>query len=434
MLPFSHAHVETDLPLPLKNSTQKTLVDHMENTFVALCILLAGYMTAKEILRYFRNDDMSTISYRNFASSSKDKYPTFSICFMGNIHSYFNDEIPLATRLANFDFRDFNRLLRGDLGPYYKFGLEAEKRFDIRNVSEDLVGMFTRIQAYRHLFSEFYFSADNKTNTILIDTLVDYNKSLPLYISHQDSETICFTRKDDAEKHIIRSFDALYLPRNQIDKFSNSSVRFQILIHHPGQLLRKFDAPVVGSFLKSLDWKKSFMALRISQVSVLRKRSDSNTPCNPEVYDDDLRVRIRISEKVGCIPPYWKTIMNDDLKLESCKTPDDLKRIYKMTQNLGDIFSEYDPPCNVMKLNVAYNMRPWYTDSLRIAFMYEEKDYQEIINEREFGLESLWSTVGGFVGIFVGTSLSQVPTLLAKSWTSLQKAFELRYQINLLPK
>ena len=42
-----------------------------------------------------------------------------------------------------------------------------------------------------------------------------------------------------------------------------------------------------------------------------------------------------------------------------------------------------------------------------------EETYQEIVNERDFGIDSLWSTVGGFIGIFVGTSLSQIPTLIA---------------------
>ena len=49
-----------------------------------------------------------------------------------------------------------------------------------------------------------------------------------------------------------------------------------------------------------------------------------------------------------------------------------------------------------------------------------EKSYQEIINEREFGLESLWSTVGGFIGIFVGTSLSQVPSFVTFAWNWMQ--------------
>ena len=69
------------------------------------------------------------------------------------------------------------------------------------------------------------------------------------------------------------------------------------------------------------------------------------------------------------------------------------------------------------KLNVVQDRQ--YDNSnnfLGIMIKYEEKNYQEIINEREFGFESLWSTVGGFVGIFVGTSLSKVPRHLATAW------------------
>ena len=50
---------------------------------------------------------------------------------------------------------------------------------------------------------------------------------------------------------------------------------------------------------------------------------------------------------------------------------------------------------------------------LDLTFRFIDRNYEEIINERDFGFESLWSTVGGFVGIFVGTSLSQVPSFIA---------------------
>ena len=57
------------------------------------------------------------------------------------------------------------------------------------------------------------------------------------------------------------------------------------------------------------------------------------------------------------------------------------------------------------------------TRTFEYHFKYMEKTYQEIVNERDFGIDSLWSTVGGFVGIFVGTSLSQIPTLIAAACT-----------------
>ncbi len=43
-----------------------------------------------------------------------------------------------------------------------------------------------------------------------------------------------------------------------------------------------------------------------------------------------------------------------------------------------------------------------------------EKYYQEIEYVQDFGFESFWSGVGGFVGIFLGYSLMQFPEFLGK--------------------
>ena len=55
---------------------------------------------------------------------------------------------------------------------------------------------------------------------------------------------------------------------------------------------------------------------------------------------------------------------------------------------------------------------------LVLDFVYMEDFYQEIINVRDFGFESFWSGIGGFVGIFLGYSLLQIPDLLHSLWAS----------------
>ena len=44
--------------------------------------------------------------------------------------------------------------------------------------------------------------------------------------------------------------------------------------------------------------------------------------------------------------------------------------------------------------------------------MYDET-YRETINREAFSLADLWSQVGGFVGIFVGYSIMQIPATVA---------------------
>ena len=53
-----------------------------------------------------------------------------------------------------------------------------------------------------------------------------------------------------------------------------------------------------------------------------------------------------------------------------------------------------------------------FVSYLDFEFTQGSEKLQVILNERDFGVESCWSGIGGFVGIFVGYSLMQLPELL----------------------
>ena len=48
----------------------------------------------------------------------------------------------------------------------------------------------------------------------------------------------------------------------------------------------------------------------------------------------------------------------------------------------------------------------------QLKFLYEDNIYEEIENTKSFDLESFVSGVGGFIGIFLGYSILQLPELL----------------------
>ena len=48
----------------------------------------------------------------------------------------------------------------------------------------------------------------------------------------------------------------------------------------------------------------------------------------------------------------------------------------------------------------------------QIEVNYPEDTYYEISTSQAFGFESFWAGVGGFVGIFLGFSLLQLPELV----------------------
>lgn len=382
-------------------------------------------MTIKETLRYLKNEDISTITYKNFATSSQDTYPTFSLCFMddndeGIIYEHFKDDITATLPMA-YDKIDpattFSRILKGEK---ISIGLTQEEALSIYNISEAYANMFSI--KFEELYDYIEFTTEHSNDTLTLYSNINTNESLPVYLSYQDPSTICFTRKDDKNLNIIRMEDSLNLFREELEKFQ-VRLKFKIFIHHPGQLLRGFDAPVFESEMRHIDWDKPMLTFKIMQQSIWRKRPDAIIPCNSYLYDDDLKIRMKISEVVGCIPVYWKNIMPILASYEICHTPEEMEKSWQILQNLTSIFSSYDPPCNEMKLAVTYDKQPIFfheNQFLFTIFKYTDRNYQEIVNVREFGLESLWSSVGGFVGIFVGTSLSHLPSLIATNWTWFQ--------------
>ena len=51
-------------------------------------------------------------------------------------------------------------------------------------------------------------------------------------------------------------------------------------------------------------------------------------------------------------------------------------------------------------------------DNPLVMFLYEDREYEEIQNTKAFDLETFLSGVGGFIGIFLGYSILQLPELM----------------------
>ena len=48
-----------------------------------------------------------------------------------------------------------------------------------------------------------------------------------------------------------------------------------------------------------------------------------------------------------------------------------------------------------------------------IKLIHNEGTHQEIVNTRDFGMDTFWITVGAFVGLFLRYSISHIPDLIA---------------------
>ena len=69
---------------------------------------------------------------------------------------------------------------------------------------------------------------------------------------------------------------------------------------------------------------------------------------------------------------------------------------------------------------IAYNDHP---DLLKVKFRIREVLYQEVLNNRGFGVDDLWGNIGGYVGIFCGYSILQGAASLVEKLSALAARF-----------
>ena len=74
------------------------------------------------------------------------------------------------------------------------------------------------------------------------------------------------------------------------------------------------------------------------------------------------------------------------------------------------------PPCRQTLISHTINTFEYEKNSgqhtYQLEFRYAKQEYKDITNIKAFGGESLLSMAGGYVGIFLGYSLLQIPALL----------------------
>ena len=158
------------------------------------------------------------------------------------------------------------------------------------------------------------------------------------------------------------------------------------------------------------------LEFKISQIKQLRKRSDSSNPCSKQVDDYDKYYQQQIFKKLGCVPPYWKKLMPDGKFFEECITSAKLREAHRIINDPKTVLEFSEIPCNEMILLSIDSINDEPTpkpNGISMAFFYTEKTYEEIQYSRLMGFESWLSNVGGFIGIFLGYSILQIPEILS---------------------
>ena len=395
-----------------------TYIKSFRSIFNLLCILFAGYMTMIESLRYFENKDASSFGYKQFGETPQDQYPTFSICLKSegsDLYLYFDTMLSNLTGRMRTTHSDYHDILRGAI--FYDDGVsKALQQISFKTISDnDLEKISFQLKDFVH---EIRFEDRNSHPTEYYfedEEVLSLNSTLPFHIGYQDPHSICFTRDADLGTENERRLDRISF---LLEKLKATNLYILVFIHHPGQLTRSLDKPILQSKASQLQENRN-VVFSINQVSVLRRRPDAIKKCDEGIHDDDRLFRDKVTRSAGCIPTYWMNFKRKGDLLNECTRASQMAQIYRLLENKKLVFDSYKPPCYYMTVvtGVLKNSMEWGL-YLVLEVVYMDDFYQEIINVRDFGFESFWSGIGGFVGIFLGYSLLQTPDLVQSMWAS----------------
>ena len=302
------------------------------------------------------------------------------------------------------------------------------------------------------------------------------NVKYPIEKVYQDPNKICYStnvdQSIDRKKEQI-TFDLrkmIYDVEGDFAGFGESHVHpaMTIYIHRQGQFIRGMDMPiasftgkVLASYCLEYPYKSDFndhpekfhdikntcagtkISFDISLVTILRSRHDGQKPCNEGLKDEDSKIisMIMHEKQLGCVPTYWQFLNISSQDLQECDENWQYRVISNITSNftyygekgmIGSIRGMFYPPCEEMIIIVNkrkekgrdFQWSDFNNDKimevnetglyLDIIINNDNPRFQIIENNRSFTVESCWAGIGGFVGIFIGVSVRQVPEL-AKS-------------------
>ena len=380
------------------------------------CFTLAIYYGITQVIRYVQNKDASIISRRIFNDETFNIYPTYSVCLKGKDIYWKNDQdLFQQTGITSPQYVEF---LQGKQAWKYIYN-ESRRLYEKEPINEEslrqveIPGMFldpsevivgTHFVSENHNWSTHYGVGEDDVNL----------KHVPFHIGYQTSDEVCFTRDSSDRLKLIRLYDEILFNRSLTNVGNNRRLDVKVIFHYPGQLIERLNIPsqqfnlenMVNKYSETMVWK-----WKVSQVSVLKNRPDSFPLCYDGDDNDDTRFRQEAVKKVGCVPIYWKNLDSKAIAKDFCKSSTDYRKLTNIVSSYRENLPVDGRSCNSMEIQ-AMMSQITTANHMTIKISYMEQTYQETENVQDFTFESFFSSLGGFIGIFLGYSMLQIPELL----------------------
>ena len=390
-------------------------VKYLKYTYCIFCVLCAALLSIWCIYHYFLDEDLTQVNFKRFHEETEDIYPSLSLCFMNP----YLPEMFGNNNKTNISLNEYLQFLQGNRWKpemltidYHKATLDIkkyligydilylEKEYPIHMNSDDIMKSQTGWSFPNQSFSE----PSMKCFTVDIPSIPNE----PVKLFNLRIKTSIFSNDMRPSKLIFDNVDV-------------NAEGFLVLFHYKDQLIN-------GRYKSKKNWpsraandSKSFnMVFLLQNIEVIRHRDKRRRPCKQFPYDETENVMKQIINETGCIPPYLP--IRDYLSI--CETQDEMKRSYNLLMRSGNNIqnkaNEDGAPCRRMgRIDYDYWEHGPYeevktTPYFNVTVMFIDHTYREIREVKAFGLLSMFGNIGGYIGIFVGYALLNLPDVVEK--------------------
>ena len=356
------------------------------------CIILTVIMTYEQFLKYSKNEDSSSVSFRGFNHEEKDVYPTFSLCMHSTEGAIMKGSPDFEGSGTPTGVEMYQKMLTGNEELRKEFHA-FEFNDNTVDVLDDFVSTFVSYTKQGHQIDHWTsHQGKNKSN------------SSPFYKSYQDPYHQCISKSVKFVRGQVLHHDYLVLNARNLHNYiahvsNDNTTNLFLYVHHPGQLIREFGKQSFQlnllDFYNAIKKTNNYREIHISQVDVVRKRADGVVPCNDEIHDENEEWLSSVIQETKCIPQYWKGALRmssstPHLDLPNCNTSDQYRNIhdnYLPPNNFESGEKLYSGTCNQMRttLNIIQNDLPLADDVLILEISYNSEEYRETLSYRAFG-------------------------------------------------
>ena len=386
--------------------------------FHGLCLTATAFMTVYCIYQYYLNEDVCLVDFQKFNEKETNLYPSVSMCI-------YNPFIEAQLAKYNTNTIEYSNFLKGHIWKQQLFNIDYDSvTLDLNKYLLGYVVMWKNGTI-----------ADVKGN--LHDQKNNGGWGLP-YTIYRNSLTKCFAVDIPFERgaHLIRLAirvrhdifpNSIRPPTACYDFTQPNCSGFQVAFHYPQNFLRSLPTmkytwpPHHNDSADIVD-----MQFTINSMEVLLSRNKKGSGCNNVWTRQDEGVLSKVIATVGCKPPYWKDASTFAVCLTQEKM-DEIDTAFQM-EMWGKALEEYDPPCQrIEKLLWEYEEISYKHDSIVDSSFYPKENvsyyalsmqffdisYKQIEQIRAYDFQSLIGNAGGYIGLFLGYAILQLPELIA---------------------